>query len=179
MERNVFMWQNLLICNPLNQNNISKSKSRVHVILCTRCFSHFRLPPQSFFFFFTSNFPRSLWGSITLVRTPWSRDSSAISRDTADARGNLTLSGLDTEGRGNDAPKAAVLSKGHRCDGEKSTYWAGRLFTSRGPTRVPCCRRGVATSERSAALNGKYQQSEPLFCGNSSQLPPSNRRSAR
>lgn len=35
IELNVFMCQNLLICNPLNQNNISKSKSKVHVILCT------------------------------------------------------------------------------------------------------------------------------------------------
>lgn len=147
----------------------------------SRYFSHFRLPPQSLFiyFFFTSNFPRSLWGSITLVRTLWSRDSSAIRRDTADAQGNLTLSGLDTGGRGNDAPKAAVLSKGHQCEGEKSTYWAGRLFTSRGLARVPCFRRWVATSEHSAALNGTYPEHfEPLFCGNYSQLPPSNRRSA-
>lgn len=100
MELNVFMCQNLLICNPLNQNNISKSKSRVHIIPCTLdifpIFVFYLI--LSFFIFFTPNFPWSLWGSITLVRTLWSRDSSAIRRDTADARGNLTLSGLDTGG---------------------------------------------------------------------------------
>lgn len=47
------MCQNLLICNPLNQNNISESKSRAHVILCALdIFPIFVFHLSLFFLFF-------------------------------------------------------------------------------------------------------------------------------